>query len=40
LNVRMKVRQERLGHVDSSTMGYTHLISADDRAVLKSAAKF
>ena len=32
LNVPMKVRQERLGHVDGkTTMGYTHLVSEDDR---------
>ena len=32
LNAPMKVRQERLGHVESSTtMGYTHLVSEDDR---------
>jgi integrase len=34
--VPMKVRQERLGHVESSTtMGYTHLVSEDDRLVAK-----
>ena len=34
LNAPMKVRQERLGHVDlRTTTGYTHLVSADDRAV-------
>jgi hypothetical protein len=27
----MAVRQERLGHVDErTTMGYTHLVTADD----------
>ena len=31
LNAPMKVRQERLGHVESkTTMGYTHLVSEDD----------
>jgi integrase len=34
LNAPMKVRQDRLGHIDPAvTMGYTHLISADDRRV-------
>jgi integrase len=34
--VPMKVRQERLGHVETSTtMGYTHLVSEDDRLVSK-----
>ena len=34
MNAPMKVRQERLGHVESATtMGYTHLVSADDRLV-------
>jgi integrase len=32
LNVPLKVRQERLGHVDPrTTMSYTHLVSEDDR---------
>lgn len=32
MNVPMKVRQERLGHVEAqTTMGYTHLVSEDDR---------
>jgi integrase len=32
VNVPMKVRQERLGHVEAqTTMGYTHLVSEDDR---------
>jgi integrase len=32
MNVPMKVRQERLGHVEAqTTMGYTHLVSQDDR---------
>jgi integrase len=32
----MAVRQERLGHVDArTTMGYTHLVSADDVRVAK-----
>jgi integrase len=36
MNVPMKVRQERLGHVEAATtMGYTHLVSADDRLVSK-----
>jgi len=36
MNAPMKVRQERLGHVESATtMGYTHLVSADDRLVSK-----
>src|ERR1035437_2109424 len=31
LHVPMAVRQERLGHVDArTTMGYTHLVTADD----------
>jgi integrase len=34
LNAPMMVRQERLGHTDPrTTMGYTHLISSDDRSV-------
>jgi len=34
INAPMKVRQDRLGHLDSATtMGYTHLVSADDRRV-------
>lgn len=34
LNVPIKVRQERLGHVDpATTMLYTHLVSEDDRRV-------
>ena len=34
LNAPMKVRQERLGHVDPrTTMGYTHLVSADDQRI-------
>lgn len=34
LNAPMKVRQERLGHVDPKTMmGYTHLVGADDRRI-------
>jgi site-specific recombinase XerD len=41
LNVPMKVRQERLGHVDmSTTMGYTHLVSEDDRLLSKNSARF
>jgi integrase len=36
MNVPMKVRQERLGHIESSTtMGYTHLVTEDDRLVSK-----
>lgn len=32
----MGVRQERLGHVDpNTTMGYTHLVTADDVRVAK-----
>lgn len=32
----MAVRQERLGHVDAkTTMGYTHLVTADDLRVAK-----
>jgi integrase len=31
LHATMTIRQERLGHVDpKTTMGYTHLITADD----------
>lgn len=31
LQAPMAVRQERLGHVDAkTTMGYTHLVTADD----------
>jgi len=31
LHAPMAVRQERLGHVDArTTMGYTHLVTADD----------
>lgn len=31
LHVPMAVRQERLGHMDAkTTMGYTHLVTADD----------
>jgi integrase len=34
LNAPMKVRQERLGHVDANTtMSYTHLVGADDRRI-------
>lgn len=34
LNAQMKVRQERLGHVDPcTTMDYTHLVSADDKRI-------
>jgi integrase len=34
LNAPMKVRQERLGHVDpKTTMGYTHLVGEDDRRI-------
>jgi hypothetical protein len=34
LNAPMKVRQERLGHVDlNTTMNYTHLVGADDRRI-------
>jgi integrase len=34
LNAPMKVRQERLGHVDArTTMDYTHLVSADDKRI-------
>jgi integrase len=33
LNVPMKIRQGRLGHVEPrTTLGYTHAISADERA--------
>jgi len=36
MNVPMKVRQEQLGHVESSTtMGYTHRVTEDDRLVSK-----
>jgi integrase len=36
MHVPMKVRQERLGQVETSTtMGYTHLVSKDDRLVSK-----
>jgi integrase len=36
MNVPMKVRQERLGHVEAqTTMGYTHLVSEDDRLLSK-----
>lgn len=32
MNAPLKVRQERLGHVaPATTMGYTHLVSEDDR---------
>jgi integrase len=34
LNAPMKVRQDRLGHIDAATtMNYTHLVSDDDRRV-------
>ena len=34
INAPLKVRQARLGHVDpETTMGYTHLVSDDDRRV-------
>jgi integrase len=34
LNAPMKVRQERLGHVDANTtMSYTHLVSSDDKRI-------
>jgi integrase len=36
LHVPMKVRQERLGHIESATtMVYMHLVSEDDRLVAK-----
>jgi len=36
MNVPMKVRQEQLGHIESSTtMGYTHRVTEDDRLVSK-----
>ena len=37
----MAVRQERLGHVDAkTTMGYTHLVTADDVRVAESSRHF
>ena len=40
MNLPMKIRQERLGHVDSATtMGYTHKVSEDDRSVSKRLAE-
>jgi integrase len=36
LHTPMKVRQERLGHAESvTTMGYTHLVSEDDRKLVE-----
>ena len=36
LHAPMAVRQERLGHVDArTTMGYTHLVTADDVRVAR-----
>jgi len=36
MNVPMKVRQEQLGHIESlTTMGYTHLVTEDDRLVAR-----
>jgi integrase len=32
LNVPMKIRQSRLGHVDpETTLNYSHIVGADDR---------
>jgi integrase len=40
LNVPLKTRQERLGHVDPrTTLGYTHLVSADDRRTAEQLGK-
>jgi integrase len=37
----MKVRQERLGHVDpNTTMNYTHLVSEDDRMLAAKLGEF
>jgi integrase len=34
LNAPMKLRQQRLGHMDANTtMDYTHLVSEDDRRI-------
>ena len=36
LHTPMKVRQERLGHAEPvTTMGYTHLVSEDDRKLVE-----
>ncbi len=41
LQAPMKVRQERLGHVDPrTTMDYTHLVSADDRRIAEELGGF
>ena len=41
LNAPMKVRQERLGHVDPrTTMDYTHLVSGDDRRIAEELGGF
>jgi integrase len=40
MNVPMKVRQERLGHVEvQTTLGYTHLVSEDDRLLSEKLGK-
>ncbi|MGH9521684.1 MAG: tyrosine-type recombinase/integrase [Terriglobales bacterium] len=37
----MATRQLRLGHVDpATTMGYTHVVSADERAVARNLKEF
>ena len=37
-NVPLKIRQDRLGHIDSkTTLGYTHVVSEDEKRV---AAQF
>jgi integrase len=41
LKTPMKVRQERLGHVDpKTTMNYTHLVSEDDRLLAAKLGEF
>lgn len=40
LKVPMKVRMERLGHVDeATTMNYTHLISSDEQRLADQLGK-
>jgi integrase len=41
LNTPIKVRQERLDHVDpNTTMNYTHLVSEDDRMLAAKLGEF
>ena len=41
LNVPMKIRQDRLGHIDPrTTMGYTHAVSDDEKRAAAQMEKF